>query len=180
MTRRDRVRRLLILCNHFLRNLAFYRTGWRRGGIDRKPTLRRKENQFWVTVNGNFFDICVLEWCKLYGDKKGKHHWSKVVTRQDEFERQLLERLRMTSGEFEAYIKVMRRYRDKFVAHLDDSPIMYLPWLRPAKSSVALLHDYLLANEDDGNFFPDYTSPARREYFLRVNTGRRVYAQDDD
>jgi hypothetical protein len=71
MTRRSRVRRLFILCNHFLRNLAFYRTGWRRGGVDQEPTLRRKESQFWVNVNGNFIDICALEWCKLFGDKKG-------------------------------------------------------------------------------------------------------------
>lgn len=180
MTRRDRVRRIFILCNHFLRNLAFYRTGWRRGGIDTEPTLRRRESQFWVNVNGNFIDICVLEWCKLFGSKKDKHHWSKVITQQVEFEQQLLERLRMSAEELEAYIEEMRRYRDKFVAHLDDEPIMYLPRLRPAKKSVAFLYGYLLANEDDGNFFPENPPPAWRMYLLWVNTGRYVYAEDDD
>ena len=180
MTRRNRVRRLFILCNHFLRNLAFYRAGWRRGGVHQQPTLRRKESQFWVSVNGNFIDICVLEWCKLFGDVKGKHHWSKVVTRQAEFEQQLLQRLRMTPDQFKAYINEMRRYRDKFVAHLDDEPIMYLPRLRPAKGSVAFLYHYLLANENDGDFFPENPPPAWRMYLLWVNTGRYVYAQESD
>lgn len=180
MTRRDRVRRVFILCNHFLRNLAFYRAGWRRGGVDQEPTLRRRENQFWRNVNANFIDLCVLEWCKVFGDAKGKHHWSKAITSQAEFEQQLLNRLRMTREQFAAYIAEMRRYRDKFVAHLDDEPIMYLPRLRPAKSSAAFLYHYLLSNENDGDFFPENTPPAWRMYLLWVNTGRYVYAQDDD
>lgn len=86
----------------------------------------------------------------------------------------------MTREQFAAYITEMRQYRDKFVAHLDDEPIMYLPRLRPAKSSVALLYHYLLSNEDDGNFFPENPPPASRMYLLWVKTGRRVYARDDD
>jgi hypothetical protein len=64
LTRRYRVRRVFIVCNHFLRNLAFYRSGWRYYGINEKPTLRRWENQFWVTTNGNFLDTCVHEFFK--------------------------------------------------------------------------------------------------------------------
>jgi hypothetical protein len=179
MTRRDRVRRTFILCNHFLRNLAFYRTGWLRGGIDRRPTLRRRDSQFWVNINSNFIDISVLEWCKLFGDAKGKHHWNKVITRPVEFEQQLHRYLRTTPEEFNEYLKEMRRYRDKFVAHLDDEPIMYLPRLRPAKKSAAFLHDYLLAHENDGDFFPENPPLAWRIYQRWVTAGRDAYAVGD-
>ncbi len=66
MTRRERLRQVKILCCHFLRNLAFYKAGWRKGELIFK-------DQFWVNANGNFIDVCVLEWCKLFGDKRGQH-----------------------------------------------------------------------------------------------------------
>lgn len=101
MQRRDRVRRALILCSHCLRNIAFYRVGWRRREC-------RRRDQFWLTVNGNFLDHAVLEWCKLFAESSGKHHWSKVVSKPVEFKRDLLKRLRLTAEEFEAYTKEMR------------------------------------------------------------------------
>ncbi len=170
MLRRDRVRRALILCCHFLRNLAFYRVGWRSRECKRR-------GQFWLTVNGNFLDHCVLEWCKLFADNKGKHHWRKVISKPEEFEERLLERMRITAAEFEDYIKDMRSYRDKFVAHLDAEPVMQIPRLRFARLSVAFLYDYVLANEDDGGFFPEAPPPAHRYYLLHVNMGRAAYLE---
>lgn len=170
MTRRKRVRRVLILCCHFLRNLAFYKSGWR----GRTP-LRRE--QFWVTTNGNFLDHCVLEWCKLFGDPRSKHHWRKVVTDQAAFFADLLRTLKLTEAQFEAYIEEMRTYRDKFVAHLDLDETMHIPRLRLARRSVAYLHDYVLAHEDDGGFFPEAPPKAARFYSLYANEGKGVYAE---
>lgn len=76
MTHKEHVRRAAILCCHCLRNLAFYKAGWRDGEF-----IIKEPYQFWTNVNGNFMDICVLEWCKLFTDKKrGKHYWGKVIT----------------------------------------------------------------------------------------------------
>jgi len=61
----------------------------------------------------------VLEWCKLLGDEKDKHFWRNVVTDQRAFEANLLANLAMTASDFVDLAKKMRRYRDKFVAHLD-------------------------------------------------------------
>ena len=101
MTRRQLLRRVGILCCHFLRNLAFYMAGWRKGELIFK-------DQFWVNANGNFLDICVLEWCKLFVDKRGKHHWRKVITDQASFYDGLLQAVNLTEAEFEAYIEIMR------------------------------------------------------------------------
>jgi hypothetical protein len=170
MKRRDRVRRVLILCSHFLRNLAFYRAGWRRRVAIRKT-------QFWVTANGNFLDHCVLEWCKLFADDRGKHHWRKVVTDQDNFIAGLLNSVRLTAVEFEAYADEMRRYRDKFIAHLDLDEVMYIPKLRLARQCVTYLYEHVLANEDDGDFFPEAPLRAARFYQLFANEASGVYAE---
>ncbi len=169
--RRQRVRRALILCCHFLRNLAFYRAGWRGRVCIRK-------DQFWVTANGNFLDHCVLEWCKLFADeKRGKHFWRKVITDQEVFLDGLLRTLKFTEAEFASYVDEMRTYRDKFVAHLDLDEVMQIPRLRLAQKGVSYLHDYILEHEDDGGFFPEVPPKASRFFSLYAGQGKEIYAK---
>lgn len=170
MTRRQLLRRVGILCCHFLRNLAFYVAGWRKGEFITK-------DQFLVNANGNFLDICVLEWCKLFGDSRGKHHWRKVITDQDSFFTGLLQSLKLTNVEFETYVAEMRTYRDKFVAHLDNETVMHPPKMRTARKSVSFLYEYLLANEEEDACFQDAPSSAARFYEYFVWLGRKGYSK---
>ena len=48
---------------------------------------------------------------KLFGDKKGKHHWSRVVSDVTQFETGLLGHVGMDANAFQAEIKKMRLYR---------------------------------------------------------------------
>jgi hypothetical protein len=138
-----RLRRALILCVHCARNTSFYRQGWKR----KKPVFR---GQFLITANSNFLDVAVLEWCKLFGDPKGKHHWAKVVDDRSAFERTLLDDLSLTADQFAAFIKDVRRYRDRFLAHLDDDEKMNIPNLDIIIASVRFLYRYLMSNEAKG------------------------------
>jgi hypothetical protein len=72
--------RVAIVCCHFLRNLAFYRAGWQYDTYLRERS-HRTPDQFRVNANSNSLDICVLEWCKLFGEKRtrGKNHWLHVA-----------------------------------------------------------------------------------------------------
>lgn len=152
MTRRKHLRRVLILCCHCLRNLSYYQAGWSEG-------LLVLQNDFWTTVNGNFMDICVLEWCKLFADQRGKHFWGKVISDQSRFQHGLLQELGISEQDFLECVGKVREYRDKFVAHLDSEEIMKLPVLDVIKKSVSFLYDFILAHEDEGNYFPD--APAK-------------------
>jgi hypothetical protein len=89
LTRRDRLRRVTLLCCHFTRNLAYYRVA--NPGEPRTPN-----RSFWVTVDGNFLDQCVLDWCKLLDDERAQHYWAKIVSDKTRFERELLARLSWT------------------------------------------------------------------------------------
>ena len=146
LTTQDRVRRTAILCGHCLRNIAFYRAGWHNYKF-------RIARQFWISANGAFMDFALLEWCKLFADWKGKHHWSRTIVDQISFSSGLYARLAMSEGQFLDYIETMKRPRDKFIAHLDEDNMMMLPRLRPARASVAYLYDRLLTGNDTKQWF---------------------------
>ncbi len=168
MTRKKRLRRVAILCCHCLRNLAYYRAGWRNGSLV-------FQNDFWVNVNGNFLDVCILKWCKLFADARGKHFWKTVVADSTAFYNGLLNELGMTRDQLDSYVAEVRGYRDKFVAHLDSEEVMRPPLLEAAKRSVSYLYDYLLAREDDGGYFTDAPTSSSVFYADVLRKGESIY-----
>jgi hypothetical protein len=154
---------------HFLRNAAYYRA-WNAA-----PIQRRRE-EFWRTVNGNFIDICVLDWCKLFGDLKAQHHWSKSVSNRDPFLAGLYIKTRLGDASFESYRIEVRTYRDKFVAHLDELNKADIPNLQPGIDSVRYLYDYLVTEEDDVNAFHDAPRSANARYQAHLREGRDVHS----
>jgi hypothetical protein len=180
MTSDERLRRVAILCCHFLRNLALYRAGWRYDVGLRRRVLRKSEQQFWRNANSNSLDICVLEWCKLFAREGDKHHWKRVVIDHLAFQQGLLRVLRKTPDEFATYTNEMLRYRDKFVAHLDDEPTMLIPRLRIARKGVSFLYDYLIQIEDSKKVLADAYAPACEFYRLNFQIGRNAYSEGEN
>lgn len=165
----DRVRRTVILCAHCLRNIAFYRAGWNHKEF-------RVKREFWIDANGSFVDIAVLEWCKLFADRRGKHHWSKTVENPESFLAGLYARLGITHAEFLDYVQTVKHPRDKFIAHLDDERVMYVPFMRPARASAAYLHDHLLTDAGSRKWFRDEErTPALERYKLWYQHAYREY-----
>jgi hypothetical protein len=91
--------------------------------------------------------MAVIEWCKLFGDRRGEHGWAKVVTDAPLFDAELLSHLGIGADELAKYVKEMRAYRDKFLAHLDDLPIMNIPFLDRAQAAVDFYHHYVVQQE---------------------------------
>jgi hypothetical protein len=136
MTKTQRLRRVLYLCCRFAANQTYYRL------------TRRKTATFWRTIRENSYDVCALEWCKLFGDSNDPHYWKSAVTDSAVFERELMRELRpITANEFQSYVRAMRRYRDKFVAHLDSDLVMLQPNLGAAWTAVQCYYAYVFANE---------------------------------
>jgi len=114
-------------------------------------------------------DICVLEWCKLFADPRGKHFYKKVVSDPTAFSRGLHQKLRISEQEFLAYVTEVREYRDKFVAHLDLKEVMTPPVLEVIKKSASYLYDFLLAHEDEGGYFADALAASAAQFCISVN-----------
>lgn len=168
MTREERLRRVALLCCHCLRNLSYYRAGWRDGHLVRN-------DDFWKTANNNFLDIGVLEWCKLFGDTGDRHHWTNVVTDEARFLAGLPHETAASAAEFDTYISEMRRYRDKFIAHLDNDLVMHIPALDIAAHSISYLYGYLRAHEDAGNGLQGFPASAAEYSGQCSREAERVY-----
>ena len=139
-------RRAALLCTHFARNLAYYRAGWKEN------RFIFPENDLWKTLNGNFLDIAVIEWCKIFADRKAYHSWVKVVVDPTAFLSQMLFDAGSSNKEWQVYLDAMRTYRDKFVAHLDREKSMNIPIMDVANFSIRYLYDTLRAEQDSRVF----------------------------
>lgn len=168
MNNEERIRRVAILCCHCLRNIAFYRAGWKEGS-------HRTTRQFWVNANGNSLDIAVLEWCKLFADRNGKHHWRRVITDHPSFGAGLYARLGMSKREFENYAKPILRYRNKFIAHLDEERVAHIPRMRMALRSTAYLYDHLRNDLISQKFLPDARHSASEFYAIMYRHAYQEY-----
>ncbi|MGA7325448.1 MAG: hypothetical protein WBX25_13400 [Rhodomicrobium sp.] len=97
--------------------------------------------------------MCVLEWCKLFGDDKaklkswGEHYWARIVSDPAKFESELLQHLNISPSTFDTYRIEMRAYRDKFLAHLDSELRADIPSLDLARQSVEFYYNYVVTNE---------------------------------
>jgi hypothetical protein len=89
--------------------------------------VEKSEGDFWITMQGNCLDTAVLEWCKLFGEKKGEHSWHKIVNDPDKFKSGLLKELKITEEIWESKVRELRDYRDTFIAHLDSEETMNIP-----------------------------------------------------
>ena len=145
-TRRERLRRVVLVCCLFARNLAYHRAG-HESPMGWKDDPLHATADFWRTANANFVDICILEWCKLFADDNGKHHWKNIISDPDRFEGMLFETLICDDNEFRAFQLRMRKYRDRFIAHLDSDLTMQIPVLDRAKASVEFYHRYVVTTE---------------------------------
>lgn len=165
----NRQRRMAKLCIHSLRNLAYYRA-WHEEG---KP---HGDRDFWVNANGNFIEIALLEWCKVFGDRKGAYSYKKCVGDYDAVHAQLIAAIGTTQAEWEAYVDAMRKYRDKFVAHWDEGVDgAFLPEMSIAKNSLIFLLDHCVQNEGKGQFqWNGVPHPAGEFYEQRLADGREA------
>jgi hypothetical protein len=120
--------------------------------------------------------VCVLEWLKLFGEKKGNQSWENVITENDVFKKDLLKTLNITEDEFSLYINQMRKYRDKFIAHLDSDKVADIPNLQIALESAIHFYNYLLANEEENDCFIDAPIEASIYYSSMQFEAQIVYS----
>jgi hypothetical protein len=171
LTRQERLRRVILLCAACSRNIAYYRAGW-----NGKSPLFSGELQ--ATVNSNFVDVAILEWCKLFGDNDEEHHWSKIVMEVGErraFKKGLLIELKCESGKWNAFEKAMIAYRNEFAAHLDDKRVMTIPPLDMALGSAHYYHSFLIAHENDGRTYGTLPADPLAYYQHAHEDGLRFY-----
>jgi len=167
MDNRARVRRTAKLCLACLRGIAYY-----RAGENHKDKWVKED--FWRHNNSNSIDMSVIDWCKVFGDPKAEHYWRKSVADPDGLFLQLLGAANISESEFDDYIKKMREYRDKFLAHLDNENVMHVPYLDIATATAVFLYNHLVQG---GSYLQNVTpSDAQKFFNSRLRYAGKKYA----
>lgn len=169
MTREKKLRRVVLVCCHFVRNLAYYRAGWKDG-------VSRSRDDFWITVNGNFLDICVLEWCKLFGEQKDRHHWKSVMGDSSNFRKEMFSDLGINQTKLDREWGSIRSYRDKFVAHLDEEETMKIPQFDIALKTVIFYHAKVVAECNGSNTLHGLPADLNAYYQTSWDEAEKYYA----
>ena len=94
---------------------------------------------------------------------------------QDSFAEALCSHLDLTEDEFEDYVEPIVRYRDKFIAHLDEERVANIPKLRTALVSAAFLYDYLRNDPSTQRHLHDSSSSAHQLYKTYYRDAYREY-----
>lgn len=175
----------MLLCLSFVRNYAFYQAAWNEdktksiGGSSAFNGTNYLPDQYWNTTVGNHIDIATLEWCKLFGNyKQEKFHWQKVVKDQKQYKLQLLKVFPKGEAEWSDYHEKILKYRNEFVAHLDEGNRIYIPYFETAHELVVNHYEYLVKNEVEDGIFTE-PIPNIREYDIRHNElARKIYSEN--
>lgn len=95
-------------------------------------------NEFWIYTINAYLLQAIICWCKVFGSSTNNEvHYSKLGNKDSQsfIERDFIKRvaleLNTRSVDFESYIKELRDFRNKFVAHSDieyKKPVPYLKW----------------------------------------------------
>jgi hypothetical protein len=169
MTREQRLRRCLLLCCSVARNLAYHRA--------RRRGAHPPGGDFWISADANFIDVAVLDWCKLLADDRAEHGWRKILDQPDRFQAALLDALAIDVDMWAAIVVRVRRYRDKFLAHLDSDLIMDIPELDQALKATEVYYAWILEHELDPVHHGAIPPTLAGFYVERLAEGERVYAR---
>lgn len=96
-----------------------------------------------IVISNNHFDIALLNWGHLFGNREDNLHFRNVLESPDEFKDLLLLELNITESEWVKNWKLLKGYRDQRVAHFDPIDKAIVPELDLAFESVCFYHDFV-------------------------------------
>jgi hypothetical protein len=102
---------------------------------------------YWIYVLNNFYDLTILEWCKVFGSYGEPTHWTTLVPEpnRDSFRKGLLNHVGLTESGWQFYCEQVRDYRNHRLAHHQRSTkITHYPALDNILKSAFYYHDWLV------------------------------------
>lgn len=166
----DKIRRAINLCTQFTRNMAYYKASY-EGSV-----YVAGNDDFSITISGNFIDVSIIEWCKLFGSYGDHHHWRNLVgDGSAQFSNDMFNRISMSESEFREYHESMKNYRDVFAAHWDDDGEGKRPYLDKAFECVVFLHEYIFENFKNTDQLQDKVRDLRSYYEICHKEAKKCY-----
>jgi hypothetical protein len=142
-----------------------------------KTTFNNFDQGFWRLIYSNFFDMAVLEWCKLFGANAEPSHWKKVFADKEDFIKYILGSVNMSSHDWKGYWTKLTDYRNQNISHFNPNfkPDFY-PELEPALISVMAYYEYLIKKMDQYSI-EHYLPSSLRAYSLELYKQALIYSK---
>jgi hypothetical protein len=120
---------------YVIRNVAFYRS-----------LNKYKDNfnqNYWIQIYNNFFDVAVLEWCKVFGTDSEPTHWKTIVQDHKAFRNGLLSSIGLNEQGWSDFWKSVNSYRNNIIAHFRRIPSLSNPSLDVIIKSTFYYYEWL-------------------------------------
>lgn len=131
---------------------------------------------YWIFSLNNFLDVAILEWCKIFGNNSQRTHWTNYVDEDDDFRRDMLKHINISSECWESYWNDVKNYRDTEVAHHESNPDRdRYPDLEIALRSSIYLYQYLI-NELRVLKISDHPDDLSEHYQVILDENRELVA----
>jgi hypothetical protein len=163
-----RIRRTFQVTNNCISNIAAYKANWRKNAMNESKLV--VERDFWNRANGNFLDIAVLEWCKVFSERNGEHHWSRIFKTKQDWMSEFCQHMNMSQKEFHAELQRVVKYRNKYVAHLEPIPMKY-PSMNFLLKSISYLYEKIHSDTRTKDAVIDYGFTAAELFTEQLKKG---------
>jgi hypothetical protein len=98
----------------------------------------------WTHIHNVLLSDAVISWSKLFGMDSEECHWKNLVNNQDNFKKELFEKLGISPKEFRKYQLKVLDFRNKWVVHYEPSyKHDIIPYFEHMHASALALHNYL-------------------------------------
>lgn len=75
------------------------------------------DQNYWIQIYNNFFDVAVLEWCKIFGTDSEPTHWKTIVKDHQAFRNGLLSSIGLDEQGWSNFWQSVNSYRNNIIAH---------------------------------------------------------------
>jgi hypothetical protein len=106
------------------------------------------DQNYWIQISNNFFDVAVLEWCKVFGTDSEPTHCKTIVDNHASFRKGLLNCTGLDESGWSKYWQSVKDYRNNIIAHFKKIPDLQYPSLDVIINSTFYYYNWLLKELD--------------------------------
>jgi hypothetical protein len=105
---------------------------------------------YWIIISNNFYDMAILEWCKIFGTDNEPTHWKTLVNDHNSFRNGLLKHIGLDVLGWQSYWEQIRDYRNNALTHHRKSPMVtQFPPIDNVLKSAFYYYDWLVKQLED-------------------------------
>jgi hypothetical protein len=101
------------------------------------------DQNYWIQIYNNFFDVAVLEWCKVFGTDGEPTHWKTIVKDHQAFRNGLLSSIGIDEQGWSNFWQSVNSYRNNDIAHFKRIPGLSYPSLDVIIKSTFYYYEWL-------------------------------------